>query len=657
MLRLPPTSDENTVDDLTMPTHLEWSPRLIARFWDGIAQTASLDEMSFAKMAGRALMEFMDPWVPSGARCLDYGGGSGHLLKLMIKAGWRTAILEPSVRRSNKINASMKGAAGFLGTIPSYDRATFDFVVCTEVIEHIQATDIDKFMRSITRRIAPGGLFFLTTPFAENLSESEVYCPCCDQVFHRWQHQRSWQIADIGDLMRKWGLVTEWLGRVGFDDTLCVRDFHLRRQLGEHWPWLDDDEKTPVIGRGDHIVYIGRKPNGIIMSLTDPQSLISAGLAEARASGAVPIVVVPSSLDRTDAPIVIVANDLVAEARAEAANDSNGRKNSGRVAETDSLFDKGSGTIIVFPGSIGLLQRAVEAGCLPQTSKALVYEDRWRRVRPVDHRSAIARDIAPKRSRAWPPVKRITPTMRERLKNNLWARRLQPLLDPSESAILPTLLLPGAFPYRLSHVVEGRVLLGVSTLGSGGAERQMVNTLQGLRTRGMDDIHMLVEYLHDLPENAFYLDKANKVAAGLHAAHNEDHGTNPWALQHPQFREVLTDGLIGRILNAASVIKQLAPEIVQTSLDWTNITVGLAAVLAGVPKVFICGRNLAPIHFEFFQWFMYPCYRALAAHPNVQILNNSDAGRQDYAKWLKIAPERIRTPSQWTRDRGVSGCR
>ena len=350
----------------------------------------------------------------------------------------------------------------------------------------------------------------------------------------------------------------------------------------------------------------------------------------------------PSSLDQVDAPIVIVSNELIAEARAETADDTEGGVFNSEDAALDGRWDRAKGTIMVFPGSIGLLQRAVEEGRLPQTTKALVFDGRWRRVRPLDNRDIETRNIASKPGRIWSLIERGAPSMRERMRNNVLARRIQPWFDRRESAILPTLLAPGAFPHRLSHVVEGRVLLAVSTLGSGGAERQMVNTLQGLRARGVDDAHLLVEYLHDAPENAFYLDKAGKVAAGVHAAPKGDHGPSPWALQHPQFREVLTDGLIGRVLDAASLIKKLAPEIVQTSLDWTNITVGLAAVLAGVPKVFISGRNLTPVHFEFFQWFMYPCYRALAAHPSVQILNNSDAGRQDYAKWLRLAPERIR---------------
>ena len=172
-------------------------------------------------------------------------------------------------------------------------------------------------MHSMTRRIAPGGLLFLTTPFAEILAENEVYCPSCDHFFHRWQHQRSWELADIEGLMKRWGLATEWLGRVGFDDPHCVRDFHLRRRCGEPWPWLIGKE-VPLIGRGDHIVYIGRKPSdGPAVMSTSAQIKLPV-LTEAGAKGVVAGGVVASSLDQGKAPIDNPENDVFAEARSEA---------------------------------------------------------------------------------------------------------------------------------------------------------------------------------------------------------------------------------------------------------------------------------------------------------------------------------------------------
>jgi glycosyltransferase involved in cell wall biosynthesis/2-polyprenyl-3-methyl-5-hydroxy-6-metoxy-1,4-benzoquinol methylase len=659
-----------------VPTRLEWTPELISRFWDGVAQSPALDGRSFARLVGHILMEFMGPWIPAGAACLDYGGGSGHLSALMAKAGHRVAVFEPSTQRAVKIAANMGGEPRFLGIISTHDSASFDFVVCAEVIEHIRKPDSSEFMRAMMRRIAPGGLLFLTTPFAENLADNEAYCPNCDHLFHRWQHQRSWQIADIESLMRQWGLATEWLGRVEFDDPHCIRDFTLRRRCGEPWPWLDG--QVPVIGRGDHIVFIGRKPGEVptspcdsknavsvraaeasagsssrsvvppsVARLDEPlsvanlQQVISAGMAEAKAGGHLPIVVVPLSLEQIDTPMVVFANELLGEARPATTGDVDVGENLDGGMMANSLPGAEQQTIIIFPGSIGLLQRAVEDGRLPQTKRALVFEDRWRRVRSVAGDDVGAKNSKPGHGRVRSLVDRVVRRMSVRMRMNLRARSVQPWIDRRERDLLPTLLSPGAFPYRLSHVVEGRVLLGVSTLGGGGAERQMVNTAQGLRARGMNDVHLLVEHLRNAPENGFYLDKARRVVASVHESPSHDHGTSSWALQHPRFREVLTDGFIGRILSVASVIKELAPEVVQTSLDWTNITVGLAAALAGVPKIFISGRNLAPTHFEFFQWFMYPCYRALLEHPNVRMSNNSDAGRRDYARWLGLSSGRI----------------
>src|SRR5215469_1843666 len=104
-----------------MPTRLEWTPQLVSRFWDGFASVPELENLSFAKLAGPTLVEFMAPWIKPGARCLDYGGGSGHLTSLMVKAGYRTAVFEPSAMRASKIAANVEDEPEFLGTLPSHD--------------------------------------------------------------------------------------------------------------------------------------------------------------------------------------------------------------------------------------------------------------------------------------------------------------------------------------------------------------------------------------------------------------------------------------------------------------------------------------------------------------------------------------------------------
>src|SRR5207247_3851883 len=78
------------------------------------------------------------------------------------------------------------------------------------------------------------------------------------------------------------------------------------------------------------------------------------------------------------------------------------------------------------------------------------------------------------------------------------------------------------------------------------------------------------------------------------------------------------------------------PQIVHTWLDDINIKGGVAALLAGVPKIVVGTRSLAPNNFALFQPYMREGYRVLARSPNVCLLNNSEAGARDYERWIGI---------------------
>jgi glycosyltransferase involved in cell wall biosynthesis len=104
----------------------------------------------------------------------------------------------------------------------------------------------------------------------------------------------------------------------------------------------------------------------------------------------------------------------------------------------------------------------------------------------------------------------------------------------------------------------------------------------------------------------------------------------------------LPSDLIVDIANLAQEFEHLRPEVVHAWLDWDNVRAGLAAAFAGVPRILVSGRNLNPSHFLLYQPYMDPAYRALAALPNVTILNNSRAGADDYADWIGIPRERIK---------------
>ena len=191
-----------------------------------------------------------------------------------------------------------------------------------------------------------------------------MYCPVCNHSFHRWQHQRSWTVAQICALMQHYEFVTEWVGLVGFADVMPIRDFNQRKRLNEDWVWrheLPDGQVVPIIGGGDHIIYIGGTPSEelpfveqpepittsvtppVPLSLEDPDRLLADGLQRAQRLGTEPIVVVPSRAVGVRAQTMIVAEDLFG-------------------------FDDGAGNtkrMLVFPGPFERLQRAVAEGRVP----------------------------------------------------------------------------------------------------------------------------------------------------------------------------------------------------------------------------------------------------------------------------------------------------
>ena len=99
--------------------------------------------------------------------------------------------------------------------------------------------------------------------------------------------------------------------------------------------------------------------------------------------------------------------------------------------------------------------------------------------------------------------------------------------------------------------------------------------------------------------------------------------------------------LVLDIANLVEEFVRLKPQVVHAWLDWDNVRAGLAAAIAGVPRIVISGRNLAPYHFKLYQPYMDAAYRALARLPQVHFVNNSQAGADNYAEWIGIPRQRI----------------
>jgi glycosyltransferase involved in cell wall biosynthesis len=191
--------------------------------------------------------------------------------------------------------------------------------------------------------------------------------------------------------------------------------------------------------------------------------------------------------------------------------------------------------------------------------------------------------------------------------------------------------------------VPGRLVMICGSLQPGGAERQLTNTVRSLAQRGIGDVTVLCAHLAARQPEAYDFFSPDLAAAGVAA--RQIRRPSPLHAPLPAGLLEAAPKLPTRLLcDAADLWRELVllrPAVVHAWLDWSNIRAGIAAVLAGMPRIVLSGRNLNPSRFFFHEPFMRAAYRALLSRREVVLLNNSLAGAQDYAAWLGLQPQRI----------------
>lgn len=130
----------------------------------------------------------------SKPRVLNIGAGNGYLESRLNRLKWRVYSLDPDRETIKRL--SKKGIMAFQGTMEKmpFDDRSFDFVIASEVIEHLNKTQFQDGLAETERVLKDRGWFIGTVPYCEDLSLNEVVCPRCQHVFHRWGHQRSFDL-------------------------------------------------------------------------------------------------------------------------------------------------------------------------------------------------------------------------------------------------------------------------------------------------------------------------------------------------------------------------------------------------------------------------------------------------------------------------------
>lgn len=134
------------------------------------------------------LVRFLSP----SQKVLNIGIGDGYLEHISIQKGIDIHSIDPSEQSVQNLKPLMnsKVQLGVSEAIPFEDN-TFDCVIMSEVLEHLDLDVFQKTLLEVKRVLKTQGLFLGTVPARENLKESEVFCPHCHHVFHRWGHKQS----------------------------------------------------------------------------------------------------------------------------------------------------------------------------------------------------------------------------------------------------------------------------------------------------------------------------------------------------------------------------------------------------------------------------------------------------------------------------------
>ena len=79
-------------------------------------------------------------------------------------------------------------------------------MVAAEILEHLTEPHRRAGLAEIRRTLKPGGYLIGTVPCEEDLDSNIAVCPHCRQVFHRWGHTTSFDLASLrGELAPYFG--------------------------------------------------------------------------------------------------------------------------------------------------------------------------------------------------------------------------------------------------------------------------------------------------------------------------------------------------------------------------------------------------------------------------------------------------------------------
>jgi len=163
-------------------------------------------EKSTSFDSNRGRLRYVAAKILAHENVLNIGVGNAYLEEQLIQRGVSVSTLDPDEEAIARLQKNLKVTAnnakvGYSQEIPFGDQ-TFDVVVMSEVLEHLNDDILTRTLGEVSRVLRDGGRFLGTVPANENLASSETICPACGNQFHRWGHEQSFNKKRLEEILK-----------------------------------------------------------------------------------------------------------------------------------------------------------------------------------------------------------------------------------------------------------------------------------------------------------------------------------------------------------------------------------------------------------------------------------------------------------------------
>ena len=170
--------------------------------------------------------------LPTGARILEIGCGTGHNVLMLQRFGQVDAIeIDPAARAVASKRLGRKVGDASLPALEGIPENTYDMVAILDVLEHVDADR--EALASIARRLRPGGKILITVPAHPWMWSAH------DVVNH---HQRRYTRKTLRTVIRAAGLK---LDMMSYFNSLLFPLAATARLAGRLTGNQDSDDKMP----------------------------------------------------------------------------------------------------------------------------------------------------------------------------------------------------------------------------------------------------------------------------------------------------------------------------------------------------------------------------------------------------------------------------